>query len=369
MIYRELGRTGLKVSQLGFGAMRLPMVGEGEQARVNRELALPMLERAFAGGVNYVDTAVGYCNQDSQRTVGEALRGWRDKIVVSTKNPDYGTDEKAWWTHLENSLERLQVESIDLYNHHGISWERYTTDVAPRVGRWMEKAKAQGLIRHIGASFHDGNAGLRQLVEAGYAEVITLQYNLLDRKLEDGIAYAHERGVGVVVMGPVGGGRLGAPLEAFDPVLTNIRRVPELALRFVLHNPHVSVALSGMSALEHVEENLGVASDPTSLRPADEVAIREHLERLQKMADLYCTGCRYCLPCPSGVDIPTIFEQYNLGRVYGLWTSARPVYVWQLKSGHGADLCIECGECEPKCPQHLPIRDQLKQAHTALQAT
>ena len=209
------------------------------------------------------------------------------------------------------------------------------------------------------------------MVDAGYAEVITLQYNLLDRKLEDGIAYAHERGVGVVVMGPVGGGRLGVRLEAFDPVLTNIRRVPELALRFVLHNPHVSVALSGMSALEHVEENLGIASDAISLRPDDERAIREHLERLQKMADLYCTGCRYCLPCPSGVEIPTIFEQYNLGRVYGLWSSVRPGYAWQVKSGHGDKVAldiVECGECETKCPQHLPIRDQLKQAHTALQA-
>ena len=367
MIYRELGRTGLKVSQLGFGAMRLPMVGEGEQARVNRDLALPMIHRAFAAGVNYIDTAVGYCNQDSQRAVGDALHGWRDKIIVSTKNHDYGTSEQAWWTNLENSLERLQVDYIDLYNHHGISWERYTADVAPRVGRWMEKAKAQGLIRHIGASFHDGNAGLRQLVDAGYAEVITLQYNLLDRKLADGIAYAHDRGVGVVVMGPVGGGRLGARVAALDPLLTNIRRVPELALRFVLHNPHISLALSGMSTLVQVEENLALASDPTSLRPVDELAIREHLERLQNMADLYCTGCRYCLPCPSGVDIPLIFEQYNLGRVYGLWESSRGIYHWLVKSSHGADTCLECGDCEPKCPQHLPIRDQLKQAHIALQ--
>ena len=212
MIYRELGRTGYRVSQLGFGAMRLPMVGEGEAARVNRELAIPMLHRAFEGGLNYVDTAVGYCNQDSQRVVGEALKGWRDKIILSTKNPEYD-DEAKWWKNLEDSLERLQVEYIDIYNHHGINWERYTKSVEPRLSKLMQKAKDQGLIKHICSSFHDKNDALIRLVDTGYLEVITLQYNMLDRQLEEGIAYAHEKGVGNVVKCQVCGGRLGATSE------------------------------------------------------------------------------------------------------------------------------------------------------------
>jgi predicted aldo/keto reductase-like oxidoreductase len=366
VIYRNLGRTGYKVSQLGFGAMRLPMVGEGEAARVNRELAIPMIHRAFEGGVNYIDTAVGYCNQDSQRVVGEALRGRRDRIVVSTKNPEY-EDEKAWWQNLENSLERLQVDYIDVYNHHGINWERYANQVEPRLSRWMRRAKDQGLIRHICTSFHDRNDKLIQLVDTGYVEVITLQYNMLDRQLEEGIAYAHEKGVGVVVMGPVAGGRLGTSSPVLEKLLPQVRRVPELALRFVLSNPNVSVALSGMGTMQMVEENLAVTSDEISLSEADRAAIEEQLERLARMADLYCTGCSYCMPCPNEVNIPFIFQKYNEARVYGLWEPACASYQqWLWVSGKPADACVECGECEEKCPQHIPIRRQLAEAHQAL---
>jgi uncharacterized protein len=366
MLYRTLGKTGLRVSQLGFGAMRLPMQGEGKGARVDRDLAIPMMHRAFAAGVNYIDTAVMYCNDDSQRAVGEALRGWRDKIVVSTKNHYFGADEKEWWGNLVNSLDRLQTDHIDIYNHHGINWKSYTEQVVPRVGKWMQKAKDQGLIRHICTSFHDAPSVLPRLVDAGYVEVITLQYNLLDRRLEDGIAYAHDKGVGVVVMGPVGGGRLGVRSDVFAELLPQVKRVPELALRFVLSNADVSVALSGMSTMPQVEENLAVASDPLSLTEADRTAIRVHLARLEQMAGLYCTGCGYCLPCDSGVDIPGVFERYNVGRIYGIWDDARKTYRWLQKGKKSGEFCTECGLCLDKCPQLLPIPDLLKEAHAAL---
>jgi len=352
----------LKVSQLGFGAMRLPMAGD----RVNRDLAIPMIHRAFEAGVNYIDTATMYCNNDSQCAVGEALVGWRDRIVVSTKNPYFGEDEKEWWTNLENSLQRLRVDSIDIYNYHGINWDNYTRNIAPRVSRWMQRAKDQGLIKHICTSFHDDNAALRRIVDTGAVAAITLQYNLLDRRLEDGIAYAHEQGIGVIVMGPVAGGRLGADSAAFASVKHIAARVPELALRFVLSNPHVTVALSGMSTMQQVEENLAIASDPVALRPGDDVAIREHLVRLEKLTDLYCTGCRYCLPCPHGVNIPGIFDWFNKGRIYGTWEYERQRYRQCLRNQHGADQCVECGDCEPKCPQHIPIRQRLREAHAAL---
>ena len=370
MIYRELGRTGLRISQLGFGAMRLPMVGQGAEARVNRELATPMIHRAFEAGVNYIDTAVMYCNHDSQRAVGEAMKGWRDKVVVSTKNHCYGSDEKAWWGNLQDSLTRLQVDAIDVYSFHGINWKKYAENVAPIMMKWMLKAKDQGLIRRICCSFHDDNEALRKIVDAGFAESITLQYNLLDRQLEEGIAYAHEKGVGVVVMGPVGGGRLSEPSEVLADLLPGVRKVNELALRFVLANPNVSCAISGMSTMEQVQENLGIASDPVSLTDDDRAAIIRHLARLKGLAKLYCTGCGYCMPCPNGVDIPAVFERFNRGRVYGLWDSARSAYRAMGKNqwnrGKPADACIECGQCEEKCPQKLPIRRQLKEAHEAL---
>ena len=352
--------------------MRLPMRGTEEQAVVDRDLAIPMIHRAFEAGVNYIDTAVGYCNGDSQRAVGEALKGWRDRIVVSTKNPDYGTDEKTWWTNLENSLERLQVDAIDIYNHHGLNWQLWTEAVEPRLGRWMAKARDQGLIRHVCCSFHDSNESLRKIVDTGYPSVITLQYNLLDRQLEDGIAYAREKGIGVVVMGPVGGGRLGSDSSVLGSVIPGVRRIPELALRFVLSNPNVSLALSGMSTMAQVEENAAIASSPVRLDAADLAVLDKQMQKLKAMADLYCTGCGYCLPCPQEVAIPRIFEFYNRGRVYGLWDDARRVYgllgnlPWM--PGKQGNACAACGACEKKCPQKIPIRQQLKEAHAALTA-
>jgi hypothetical protein len=370
MVYRTLGKTGLRVSQLGFGAMRLPMVGEGADALIDRDRAIPMIHRAFEAGVNYIDTAVGYCNQDSQRVVGTALKGWRDRIVLSTKNHYFGEDEKAWWDLLEQSLERLEVSCIDIYNHHGVNAGSYAEHVAPRLSIWMRKAQKQGLIKHICCSFHDNNAALMQLVASGYPSVITLQYNLLDRQLEEGIAAAHAAGIGVVAMGPVAGGRLGDTSSALGGIVPGIARVPELALRFVLANPNVDVALSGMGTLQMVEENVRICADPVSLSAADQTAITTQLERLKKMADLYCTGCNYCMPCPQGVAIPTIFECYNRGRVYGSWVTAKAGYAgigagsWD--PGRKAFVCTDCGGCETKCPQHLPIREKLKEAAAAL---
>jgi predicted aldo/keto reductase-like oxidoreductase len=352
--------------------MRLPMTGEGENKAVDRELAVPMLHRAFEAGVTYVDTAVGYCNQDSQRALGEALKGWRDKTVVSTKNHYYGEDKKEWWTHLENSLERLNVAYIDIYNHHGLNWKRYTEDVEPRVGKWMREALDQGLIKHICCSFHDDSEALRRLVDTGYVESITLQYNLLNRDLEESIAYAKEKNTGVVVMGPVAGGRLGVRSDVLAKLVPGVERVPELALRFVLSNPNVTVALSGMSTMQHVEENVVTAGDEVSLSPGDTALIVEHMERLSEMAKLYCTGCKYCMPCPQEVNIPRIFELYQLGQVYGLWDIARDGYRdfpdQRWYGGTRADACIECGECEEKCPQNIRIREQLKAAHEVLSA-
>lgn len=368
MLYRTLGRTGLEVSQLGFGAMRLPMTGEGDDKRVDDEKAVPMIHRAFESGVNYIDTAVGYCNSDSQRAVGEALKGWRDKVVLSTKNHEYD-DEKRWWQNLEDSLERLQVDCIDIYNHHGINWRRYTEDVEPRVRKWMARARDQGMIRHICCSFHDDSEGLMKLIETGYPASITLQYNLLDRQLEEGIARAREKGIGVVVMGPVGGGRLGADSEVLRGMVRGVERVPELALRFVLSNPNVTVALSGMSTMQQVEENLATCEGEAALSESDKALLAEHIERLEKMADLYCTGCKYCLPCPQNVDIPRIFDFYNTGRVWGLWDIARKHYGNMSRDGNSgkpADACVGCGQCEDKCPQNIPIRRQLKEAHEAL---
>jgi len=366
MQYQALGRTGLRVSRLGFGAMRLPMKGE----TVDRELALPMIRRAFEGGVTYMDTAVGYCNQDSQRVVGEALKGWRDRIVLSTKNPCFVAEEKAWWTNLENSLERLGVQYIDIYNTHGINGDVYDSVVCPHILKWMGKARDQGLIRHVCTSFHGTREFFRRMVDDGFYECVTVQYNLLNREFEDEIAHARAAGMGIIAMGPVGGGRLGGDSEVLARLVPDIARVPELALRFVLANRNVDVALSGMSTLQHVEENVQTASADVPLSAGDMAAIDAQTKRLAEMAKLYCTGCGYCMPCPSGVDIPQVFGIYNTGRVYGLWDHARRQYAVLEQSRQDnhlpADCCIDCGACGKKCPQGIAIAEQLRSAHAAL---
>mgnify|MGYP005844192279 CR=1 FL=1 len=196
---------------------------------------------------------------------------------------------------------------------------------------------------------------LVKIIDSGYVDSVTLQYNMLDRSLEEGIAHAHEKGVGIVVMGPVGGGRLGADSQVLALLLPGVARVPELALRFVLSNPNV-------------QENLAVASDSRSLTAEERQLIEDQLGRLRSAADLYCTACGYCAPCPNKVDIPAVFGVYNAARVYGLWDHAKARYKAMMKKGTVADLCVQCGECEARCPQHIPIRQQLVQSHEALYA-
>jgi len=378
--YRTLGtRTGLKVSALGFGAMRFPMT-EGEK-QVDRDVALPMIRRAFEGGVNYIDSAVGYCNEDSQRVCGEALEDWfrdhpRESIVVSTKNPHYDkTDTKTWWTNLENSLERMRVDHIDVYHHHFLSGKSFDEQVDGPDGlyRLMEKARDQGLVRFLAFSFHDTPEALTRVIETEKFDSMTVQYNLIDRKNESPIARAHELGMGVVIMGPVGGGRLSATAGPMGENLPkHAATTPELALRFVLANPNVSVALSGMTRMSDVEENLRTASRSEPLTADEKRETEAAIERLKSLADMYCTGCRYCEPCPPGVRSAGVFAHLIIHEVYAAKERAIDGYAFMArqnkKSGKKlAEGCVECGQCEPKCPQKIPIIQQLKKARELLE--
>lgn len=368
MQYREFGRTGIKISALGFGAMRLPSDNTGEKNVMKVEESIKIIHRAFQLGVNYIDTAPYYCDGESEVIVGKALKGWRDKVYLSTKNPVEDSSGLHWRERLEKSLKKLDTDYVDFYHMWGISWDTYVNSINVKDGPLEAalKAKEEGLIKHISFSFHDAAENLLKFVDTEKFETLLCQYNLLERSNEKAIAYAGKKGLGVVVMGPVGGGRLGAPSETIRNMLPGkISSSAEIALRFVLANPDVTCALSGMGSIEMVEENVRVASNETALTADEIIRINASVEENKRMADLYCTGCNYCMPCPTGVNIPLNFQTMNYHRIYKITDYAREQYSqigkFDWMKGKKAEECIECGLCEEKCPQKIEIRKQLKE--------
>lgn len=375
MQYTEFGRTGIQVSRLGFGCMRFPSREVDGKRVFDEEESIRMMHRAMELGVNYFDTAPGYCEKQSEIIVGKALKGRRDKVYLSTKYPSEEASGDDLERKLETSLKKLDTDYIDFYHMWGISLktfvERLDTPDGPMAR--ARKLRDAGVIRHISFSFHDAPENMIEIIRRGegvFASVLC-QYNLLDRANEDAIAYAHEQGLGVTIMGPVGGGRLGAPSKVIQDLLPGkVQSSAEMALRFVMNNRNVNIALSGMSSMDMVEENAAVASNMEPLTPEEEARIAASLEENRRLADLYCTGCNYCMPCPKGINIPEIFKMMNYHRVYGLTKFARDNYARIGKEPwlnfQNAAACVQCGACEKKCPQHLHIREQLRAAHEAL---
>ncbi len=375
MQYTEFGRTGIQVSRLGFGCMRFPSREVDGRKVFDEEESIRMMHRAMELGVNYFDTAPGYCEKQSEIIVGKALKGRRDKVYLSTKYPSEEASGDDLERKLETSLKKLDTDYIDFYHMWGISLktfvERLDTPDGPMAR--ARKLRDAGVIRHISFSFHDAPENMIEIIQRGegvFASVLC-QYNLLDRANEDAIAYAHEQGLGVTIMGPVGGGRLGAPSKVIQDLLPGkVQSSAEMALRFVMNNRNVNIALSGMSSMDMVEENAAVASNMEPLTQEEEARIAASLEENRRLADLYCTGCNYCMPCPKGINIPEIFKMMNYHRVYGLTKFARDNYARIGKEPwlnfQNAAACVQCGACEKKCPQHLHIREQLRAAHEAL---
>lgn len=371
MIYRKFGSTGKEISSLGFGCMRLPEYEKDGQWFIDEEKAIPILHHAYENGVNYFDTAPYYLHSNSEATVGKAVKDFRDKIMLSTKIPLEEVNTASDYRKvLEKSLKKMDTDYIDFYHFWGINKESFdTTIMGKNVLEEAVKAKEEGLIRHISFSFHDKAEHIRHIIDtAGVMETMLVQYNLLDRSNEEMIAYAASKGLGVVVMGPVGGGRLAAPTDLYAK-LTGKPSIAtyELAFKFVLGNPGVSCALSGMQTMEMVDKNLAIAGEGEPLTAEEWTQLTDSIDQLKKFNDLYCTGCEYCQPCPVGIRIPHIFNMFTYHNVYGLTDHARYEMKKYLEEG-GKTIkdCSDCGKCERKCPQNLEIRKNLKRVEELL---
>jgi len=376
MQYRPFGKTGVNISTLGFGCMRLPEIQKEDGSwEVDQKKTDAMLMRAYELGVNYFDTALYYCHSNSEIAIGKALKPIRDKVYISTKCPlELVKEPGDFRKTLETSLKKLDTPYVDFYHFWGINQKTFDEKIVPmNLIAEAQKLKEEGLIRHISFSFHDSPEALKHILDNGEGlESVLLQYNLLDRTNEEMIQYAAKKGLGVVVMGPVGGGRLAAPTELAAKLGTEAVNTYELAFKFVLGNPGVCCALSGMQNIDMVEQNAKVASLENPMSEEEWRRVGESLENLKKFSELYCTGCGYCQPCPKGINIPKIFQAYTYLNVYGLTDLAKNTWKGYLTNeknpGVSPAECVNCGYCERKCPQHLKVRELLKKVEGVLSA-
>ncbi len=377
MQYRSFGRLDWKPSALGFGAMRLPTI-DNDPAKIDEAEATRMVRYAIDHGVNYVDTAYPYHRENSERFLGRALQdGYRERIKLATKMPCWLTKEPGDFDrYLDEQLEKLQTDRIDFYLLHGLNEKRWEELSALDVLGWAEGAIASGRIRALGFSFHDKLEAFKTIIDASDLWLFCqIQYNFMDIEYQagtEGLRYAAEKGLAVVVMEPIRGGRLTKSVppsvqEIWDAA--PVQRAPaEHALQWVWNQPEVSVVLSGMSTFEQVEQNLASAgrSGVGSLTEEELAAYARVREAYEALCPIPCTDCKYCMPCPNGVNIPGVFDIYNDSIMYENPERGRMVYNHFMSEDERANLCIECGECLEKCPQQIEIPDWLKKAHELL---
>lgn len=369
MLYRIMPGNGDELSILGFGCMRLPVKKDGT---IDEERAKKQVRTAIDRGVNYIDTAWPYHMGKSEPFLGWALQeGYREKVKIATKLPTWMLQSRADMDKFLNTqLERLKTDHIDYYLVHGLAGLLWDKAKALGVEDFLEKAKADGRIVNAGFSFHGSAPDFKRIVDEYDWDFCQIQYNYLDEKNQagtEGLEYAASKNLGVIVMEPLLGGNLARMVPPAIEALweeAEVKRTPsEWALRWVWNHPEVTLALSGMNEEDHIEENLAIAEQayPNSLTQAELELVTRVEQKYRELMKAGCTGCRYCMPCPEGVDIPACFDVYNILHMFGNPDETKFRYAVRLSgvlSGGNtgfASQCIQCGACLEKCPQKLEI--------------
>ena len=327
MDYRVLGKTGLKISALGFGGIPIQ--------RIDAEGTKELMHKMLAAGVNYIDSARGYTV--SEEYLGYALEGIRDRFILATKS--MARDKESMARDIDISLKNFRTDYIDLYQFHNPNAAQLEQILAP--GGAMEamlEARAAGKIGHIGITLHSLDV-FKKVLEYDWVESVMYPYNIVENQGEETIAKCAEKNIGFIAMKPLAGGAL---------------EDATLAMRFICANPNVSVVIPGMAEEKELNQNLAAVNDPAPLT-AEELAAMENIRT--ELGNNFCRRCGYCAPCTSGIGIPAalIAEGYSLR--YGLQSYAEQRYA---ASGAPASSCVDCGLCEERCPYHLPIRQMLK---------
>ena len=377
MKYRQFGKLDWKSSVLGFGVMRLPLL-DNDPTHVNEEEAIKMLHYAIDNGVNYIDTGYFYHGGKSEQIAGKSLKGsYKEKAKVAVKMPIMIVQSASDFDRLFNEqLKRLDMPKMDFYMLHGLggtSWQKLRE---LGIINWAEKKMAQGYFDYFGFSCHDEYAAFKGIIDSydnwTFAQV---QYNYMDVHRQAGIRgvkYANFRNLGVVIMEPIRGGVLAKePPELVAKVWETAPRqmsLAEWALQWIWNQPEISVVLSGMSTMGQVQENIASTerSGIGKLDKDDLALINRIREAYKNLCPIPCSGCRYCMPCPNGIAIPSIFEIYNDGVAYNIPNRGTLRYQDSLLDGKRGDLCAKCNKCVEICPQKIDVPEWLEKIHELL---
>lgn len=371
MLYRTMPKIEEKFSILGMGCMRLPLTDKDDAKTIDEPKALEMVRYAIDHGVNYIDTAYPYHGGESEPFAGRALKdGYREKVYLATKLP-------SWLIHaredmdkyLNEQLERLATETIDFYLLHGLKRDRWENLKNLGFAEFLESAIQDGRIKYAGFSFHADREIFKEIVDGYDWTFCQIQYNYLDENFQagkEGLEYAARQGLGIIVMEPLRGGKI---VENVPEAIMKIwnesekKRTPAAwALQWVWNHLEVSVILSGMSTMEQVEENIrSTEQGYAHSLAAEELELVDRVKREYKQRiKVDCTNCGYCMPCPSGVNIPDCFSRYNTAFMFEDFEDVKKGYNLFIQEANRASQCTSCGECEEKCPQHLSIIENLQ---------